>query len=377
VLRVRHREYINPVDVENAAFERPTLGGIGITPHAPLRYSINPGDGTTFPWLSGLATRFEKYKFNSIRVSYKPSCPTTTQGGIAMVTVYDPADPVPSRRNQLFNAESSVRGAVYDSLTMDLKKFHLGNDLHVRAMHHGLVDANELRMSDVGYFVVVVMNTNTDIQFGDLFIEYDIVLRGPKVGNDHAKSAWMDFTGNGTSSGLAPFALTPYTGSTSTELALNQADYMNPKSTLKIDVAHNGTPGHEAFLYNSLITKVATDCTRLRFREPFTGTMTIHCDPDGGGVDQSIDIGVNHAVVPEFDTATRASVEPIGNVQQVSGQTEHTQHSYVVNANGGDVLDLVGRSITGAAAWVGKIAVAFNQAAPALIESAEILGFAA
>jgi len=375
MLRVRHREYINPIDVENAAFERPSLTGLGFVKHAPLRYSVNPGDGTTFPWLSGLATRFEKYKFNSIRISYKPSCPTTTQGGLALVAVYDPADTVPSRRNQLFNAESCVRGAVYDAMNMDLKKYHLTKELHVRALHHGLVDANELRLSDVGYFVAVVMNTNTDIQFGDLFIEYDVTLRGPKVGDDHAKSAWMEFTGDSTASGFSPFALTPYNGTTSMELRIAPENHMNPKSTLKIDVSHDGTVGHEAYIYNSTITKVPTDCTRLRFREPFSGTMTIHCDPMEFGENSSIDVGVNHVDVPPGDLAVRASTLPIGNVQQVPGNTGHTQYSYAVNANGGDVIDLIGRSITGVASWAGKIAVAFNQASPALMESAEILGF--
>jgi len=376
MLRVRHREYINPIDVENAAFERPSLTGLGFVKHAPLRYSVNPGDGTTFPWLSGLATRFEKYKFNSIRISYKPSCPTTTQGGLALVAVYDPADTVPSRRNQLFNAESCVRGAVYDSMTMDLKKYHLTKELHVRALHHGLVDANELRLSDVGYFVAVVMNTNTDIQFGDLFIEYDITLRGPKVGDDHAKSAWMEFTGDGTSMGFAPFALTPYNNTANSELTVDPGNHMNPKSTLKVDISHDGTTGHRAYVYNSTINDNDTHCTRLRFREPFSGVMTLHCDPDNFGENSSIDIGVNHVTRPSTDVAVRASTEPIGNIQQQSGQTGHTQFSYAVNANGGDVIDLIGRSLTGIGSWAGKIAVAFNQASPALMESAEILGFA-
>jgi len=350
--------------------------GVGFTSHKPLRYSLNPGDGTTFPWLSGLATRFEKYQFAKLTVMYKPTCATTTQGGIALVAVYDPADEVPDTRTQLFNAESSVRAAVYDDIKLVVKPANLRRKLYVRMTHHDLIDANELRLSDVGYFVSAVMNTDGDHQFGDLFIEYDVSFYGPKVSSHASKSAWLTFQGEGLLESSAggtrnPFAITPWNDKILSLLALNSQEHLDKESTLKIDVLHDGRDGHQAENRGGILTD--TDCTRLVFREPFNGFMHVHVDPQGGGIDQSIDVDFNHPIVPATDTASRAQVTPVGNVVH-DGSTEHTQKSYTIRANAGEVIDVIGRNVVGALHWSGKIALAFAEAAPALIESAAVLG---
>jgi len=379
MLRVRHREYINPVDWDNSHIERPGVLGVGHTAHKPLRYSLNPGDGTTFPWLSGLATRFEKYQFTKITVTYKPTCATTTQGGIALLAVYDPADEVPDTRSQLFTAESSVRAAIYDEVKLIIKQSHLKRKLYVRMTHHKLVDANELRLSDVGFFLGAVTNTIEKYQFGDLYIDYDVTFYGPKVSNYASKCAVLTFQGGGETKSSAggtrdPFAITPYNGLTLALLELDSSTYLDPASTLKIDLEHDGRIGHIA--NNRGGFPKSTDCTRLVFREPFNGFMHVHVDPQGGGIDQSIDVDFNHAIVPAADLSSRATVTPVGNVVH-DGSTDHSQKSYTIRANAGEVIDVIGRNVVGALHWSGKIALAFAEAAPALLESASILGLAA
>jgi hypothetical protein len=371
-LEISHTEFVNFIDANNSLFEKLVVIGNTYSRNEPFRYSINPGDGSTFPWLSGLATRFEKYEFLSLRLTYKPSCPTTTAGGMALVAVYDPADAVPSHRNQLFNAESCVRAAIFDKLTLDLKRSHLKGERYVRATHHGLVDANELRTSDPGYMLACSMNVSTtDIQYGDLFVEYTVRLIGPKVGQIHAKSAFYEFqpTSNHTgvvATGGHPFAPTPYNGAVLSQLQLPIEDYAHPGNTLKQTLYHDGTTGHLTTNYAGT-GSIATDVTRFRFDEPFTGQMTLMSQGGGAGYAWEINPPVAPASAP-----TRAITSEV--VGHNYGLPKEIQIMNVI-ANAGDVIDIVGKAASSTLDWIGKLGVKFDEVAPILADAKELVGF--
>jgi len=48
------------------------------------RTMINPGDVSTFPWLSGLANRFSMFKVHRAKLMYMPECPTSTAGAVLL-----------------------------------------------------------------------------------------------------------------------------------------------------------------------------------------------------------------------------------------------------------------------------------------------------
>jgi len=376
-LTVRHREYINPVDLNNALLERTTAIGNTYAKREPFRYNINPADGATFPWLSNVAARFEKYKFKSLTFSYQPTCPTTTAGGIGLAIIYDAADDIPNNRTELFNAESCVRAAVYDSLTLPCKKIHLNKLLHTRDLHHGLVDANELRTSDVGYMIAAVYNISSDIQFGDLYVSYEVEFSGPKTSKTAAKSAWLQFDSGPNHSGVVgkagdPYALTPYNGATNTVLDLPISDYAHKSNTLMLDVQHDGRSGHQAPDYAGAFN-VNTDVTRIVFREPFTGFVKVLANDNGDATAGPTDVSFNHSIVPAGDTATRCIVEPVGATKH-GGLGATFEKTIAIAANAGEVLDVVGKAALSTFSWVGKVAMVFTEAAPALIEAAEIIG---
>jgi hypothetical protein len=213
--------------------------------------------------------------------------------------------------------------------------------------------------------------STTDIQYGDLFVEYTVRLIGPKVGAIHAKSAFYEFTPQTNHTGVVgtgglPFAPTPYNGATNTQLQLPLADYAHPGNTLKQSLYHDGTSGHLTTNYAGTGSH-ATDVTRFRFDEPFTGMMTLMSQGGTSGYSWEI----NPPVAPS-SAPTRAITSEVAGHNY--GLTKEIQIMNVV-ANAGDVIDLVGKAASSTLNWIGKLGVQFTEVAPILTDAAELVGY--
>lgn len=78
--RVQHSELINDMVCP------------GTTNFDVTSIEVNPGLTTAFPWLAGIAPRFETYRFVSLVFEYIPSVGTDTPGRILLAPDYDPDD---------------------------------------------------------------------------------------------------------------------------------------------------------------------------------------------------------------------------------------------------------------------------------------------
>ena len=360
-------------------------------PTSPTRYSLNPGDGGTFPWLSSIATKFEKYEFHSVKFIYKPSCPTTTQGGCSLVAIYDPADTMPTTRAQLFNAESCIRAAIYDPMTLSLKTNRIRGEKYIREHHHGIMDAAELRTTDPGYMAALLMNndpTATGLQFGDLFIEYKVRLIGPRVGTGSTKSAHYSFKATATSAttegghiGMpigAPFALTPFNGQVPGIKTLTEKNgefyTWDDNNTLKMQLNHNGGSHGEIAENYSTGNLTNTDMTQFKFEEPFSGLMTITSDESlsidvnpgtrSAGAPKRASVIANSQGYHQYDTGS-------GNTH-IQANDEHHSAIYTIVAEAGEVVDVVGKLTDGTLNWLGKVAATFTEVAPAMITAGKL-----
>jgi len=72
---------------------------------------LRPTDFTLFSWLSGIAAKFEEYRFTRIQFVYEPQCPTTTAGSVALWFDEDPTHTAPSNWNSMINTGANVHGA--------------------------------------------------------------------------------------------------------------------------------------------------------------------------------------------------------------------------------------------------------------------------
>jgi hypothetical protein len=70
----------------------------------------NPGLATSYPWLSGIAKQYAKFRWKYLRYIYVPNCSTTTAGSTFYMFSYDYLDAGPANLAQVAQSENSSIG---------------------------------------------------------------------------------------------------------------------------------------------------------------------------------------------------------------------------------------------------------------------------
>lgn len=193
-MRITHREYLGEVPGNT------TFGVVG--------YSINPGLPTVFPWLSGIANNFEKYKINSMRIDFVSIAATSERGRVTLACDYDVLDSVPNDKVEMFQIAGASESNVWSTESLTIKPSVI---LFTRS---GLVAGGDLKTYDHGSIFVGVSNAGSTSVVGELFIEYDIELMIPQP----AKCpSWLFSAGTGA------FADVPISGASPMVLATGAA----------------------------------------------------------------------------------------------------------------------------------------------------------
>lgn len=81
-------------------------------------YQVQAGSTACFPWLSALAANFQSYTFRKLVFHYKPSCPTSTAGIVALAFDPDPSNDPPSTLQGLSAMRERTTGSAWTSLTL-------------------------------------------------------------------------------------------------------------------------------------------------------------------------------------------------------------------------------------------------------------------
>lgn len=214
-IRVVHREYVGEIG--------------GAVSFEARQHSINPGLISEFPWLSRIAQRYESYRFNYLRYCFETESPTSATGAVIGVIDYDPTDPAPTDKIQALNYRDAVRSAPWSDFCLQATQ----EDLHKRQTYfvRSGATSEDLRLFDTGNFFLCVQGQASTALVGELYVEYDISLMTPQVGDlgwDHA--VWGEFTGSVNS---APFATAegdlPVTvGSTGTTTSVTTFTFTGP-----------------------------------------------------------------------------------------------------------------------------------------------------
>jgi hypothetical protein len=163
---IRHREYIG--DLQSTS-DFTVIGS----------FPMNPGFENTFPWLSLIAQRFEKYRFRKLSFSYETDSPTIASGSIMLVPDFDANDPAPFTKAQALSFKSSVRTQVWERVGVSIK----AEDLKALPQYYvrsGVVPGStDIKTYDVGNMFVCSSGNSGTAYGGELWVEYDVELIAP------------------------------------------------------------------------------------------------------------------------------------------------------------------------------------------------------
>jgi len=167
---VRHRECIAPVF------------GSATASYAVASYALNPGMGTTFPWLSGIATRFESYKYNQLRFEYVPQSSTASTGYVDIVPDFDPSDAAPLNHMNASSYSGMVSVSTWAGVGVDVVRANLTNFAKSRFVRTGALMPNlDLKTYDTGNLFVCTASQGSTNQIGWLYATYTVVFTIPQI----------------------------------------------------------------------------------------------------------------------------------------------------------------------------------------------------
>ena len=183
-VRIKHREYVADVSALSTS-------AYGIVNSVPL----NPGIGSLGPWLALIAQNFEMYHINSLKFHFVSSAPTSTQGTFYMAIDYDAADAAPITKASMLSNQSAIGTSIWNSCTLNYLPLKSADQIgkYTRQL---AVAGTDIKTYDIG-ILYLAAESALSASPGDLYCEYDIVLKIPQVPATTALASSMKSSNTG------------------------------------------------------------------------------------------------------------------------------------------------------------------------------------
>jgi len=167
---ISHREYIQDI---TASTGNPSIFSV-------TGFAINPGQSAVFPWLSGVASRFESYCFEQLRFEYETEAPSTLGGSVILTVDYDAADLAPATKQVAMSYADAVRSAPWEPSEHTSKIESLTKQKTYFVRPAGLPAGNDIKTYDTGNLFVVTQGVTTaSATCGELYVTYRVKLMTP------------------------------------------------------------------------------------------------------------------------------------------------------------------------------------------------------
>lgn len=176
---IRHREYLGEI-----------RGNTSFT--IDSSYQLNPGNSSTFPWLSGIANKFQEYRVKGAVYHYVPtsgsaiSSTNAALGSVMISTSYRANDSPPSSKTEMLNEYCSNEAMPSEPFCHPIECDPKENPFNVMYVRTGDVPSEDSRlMYDLGVTYVAVSGQQaTGNVLGDLWLTYEIELKKPIVASN-------------------------------------------------------------------------------------------------------------------------------------------------------------------------------------------------
>jgi len=173
-------------------------------------YSVNPGLVQSFPWLANIATQYEQYKFRRIAYRYEPSAAATKTGSVILVTDYDALDTAFVSKDQALQYKGAVRTIPWERAVHVLtgKETSPYKQRYVRST--AVPTGGDQKTYDLGNFQLITSGQDATTNIGEIYVDYDVELIGPKTNNIlGANLLCADIRAGGTMNNANPLGSAP------------------------------------------------------------------------------------------------------------------------------------------------------------------------
>lgn len=146
-------------------------------------YPINPGLGSTFPWLSGVVgAKFQQYRINGMSFEFRSmsadalNSTNTALGSVIMSTDYDSADSTFSSKQEMENTEYGVSCKPSTNMMHGIECARAQtpvSELYIRAFD--VPTGKDIRLYDLARFSIATTGVQgTNVNLGELWVSYDV-----------------------------------------------------------------------------------------------------------------------------------------------------------------------------------------------------------
>jgi len=179
------------------------------------RYPLNPGDQSTFPWLSAIAAQYTEYKIRGMIFHYVPTSGMAVNstnpalGSVMIQTSYRATEAAPASKIEMMNEYWATEARPSETFCHPIECDPKENPFNVQYVRNSSVSSSEnILMYDLG--VTTVCTTGcpaTGNVLGDLWCTYEIELKKPKLASINTEnSLTASILGQGTAvTAPAPF----------------------------------------------------------------------------------------------------------------------------------------------------------------------------
>lgn len=157
------------------AQSRPPASGVATSFRAE-EFLVNPSNPLMFPWLSGIARKFEKFQFDSLSVTHVPFCGTAQRGDWYGCANYDVNDAVPIDNTMLMAQYKPVTQQLYKRATFTFDRARM----NYQKTYYVQPTANTAdNLVYCARFVSGVQDSSNFSPCGNLIVSYKVKLVTP------------------------------------------------------------------------------------------------------------------------------------------------------------------------------------------------------
>lgn len=167
-ITISHTEYVQDI--------------VGSSLFTAYSLPINPGDTSVFPWLSGMVSNWEKYRFKHLSYSYRPTCSSTTNGSLAFGVDFDETDTDPITKPTLLGFQGVTSGPAWQpKRTANVTHGNDPNLWRYIRFNTATLANEDPRVNDTGKIIVGTSGFNTTGDVGELWVTYTVELSVPQL----------------------------------------------------------------------------------------------------------------------------------------------------------------------------------------------------